>query len=225
MNTRRIVLLIALLLITFVLIGGWFVLPVRGQSCNIIVNGADATKCVTVTGSTDLQVLIGNVGPRFVVWRANEIRYVSVGPFSDVLLGLMGQVEDRIVIRHANANRLSILTYPKGVANDTTPPQISEVVVTNVGSGGVKITWLTNEFASSFLEYGVQSGAYTHDVTDPLYLKGHEIILTGLINETTYYFRLTSTDRSDNAFQSQEYSFTVQSPPQSTVAYIPVIRR
>jgi hypothetical protein len=223
MNVRRIALLLATLLVSFVLIGGWFVLPVRGQSCNIIVNGADATKCVTATGSTDLQALIGNVGPRFVVWRANEIRYVSVGPFSDVLLGLMGQVEDRVVIRHANANRLNILTYPRGLANDTLPPQISEVVVNDVGSGSVKITWLTNEFASSFLEYGVQSGAYTHNVTDSLYLKGHEIILTGLTAETTYYFRLTNTDRSDNVFQSQEYSF--QSLPQSTVSYIPVIRR
>jgi hypothetical protein len=225
MGKRRIAFLITLMLVTYAFVGSQFVLSVSGQSCNIIVNNADATNCVGVAGSADLNSLIGNVEQRFTVWYANDIYYVSVGPFSDVLLALMGQVEDRFVIRYANANILYRTAYPKGLANDTAPPQISGVVATNIGAGMVKITWLTNEFASSFLEYGVQSGVYTQNVTDPLYLKGHEIILSGLAAETTYYFRLTNTDRSDNVFQSQEFNFTVQTPPQSTVAYIPLIRR
>lgn len=154
MNRRGITLLKTWLLLALTLVALHSPLPVRGQSCDIIVNNADATNCVGVAGSADLNSLIGNVGPRFVVWRANDIRYVRVGPFSDVLLGLMGQVEDRFVIRYANANKLYATAYPKGLANDTTPPQISELIVETIGTDRVKISWLTNEFASTVLQYG-----------------------------------------------------------------------
>lgn len=62
-------------------------------------------------------------------------------------------------------------------------------------------------------------------MADPLYFKRHEMILTGLTAETTYYFRLTHTDRSGNVFRSQKYRFTVDDGPKAYVIHLPFVRR
>ncbi|QLQ04673.1 MAG: fibronectin type III domain-containing protein [Anaerolineae bacterium] len=54
--------------------------------------------------------------------------------------------------------------------------------------GGVKITWTTDEFATSEVRYGTAPGAYTHTVSDPLFEKNHSLTLTGLTAGRTYYF-------------------------------------
>jgi len=215
MNARRIAPLIIVVLAGLVL-----ALPVRGQSCGIIVNNADATQCITVTGSSALNTLIANIGPRFVVEYANGIQYISVGPISSDLQTLLGQVNTRIVIQYANANRTHTFAYPVGLVGDTTPPQINTVAVEPLGSGSVKISWFTDEFATSTLKYGTQSGAYTQTITDPLYYKLHELSLTGLTPGTTYYYRVRSTDRSGNMAESQERSFTA-----TISVYLPLIKK
>ncbi|MGB3457956.1 MAG: fibronectin type III domain-containing protein [Halobacteriota archaeon] len=45
-----------------------------------------------------------------------------------------------------------------------------------------------DEFADSVLKYGVNSTAYTELSIDVLFVKDHEITLTGLSPGTTYYF-------------------------------------
>jgi hypothetical protein len=45
-----------------------------------------------------------------------------------------------------------------------------------------------DEFADSVLKYGVNSTAYTELSIDELFVKDHDITLTGLSPDTTYYF-------------------------------------
>jgi hypothetical protein len=187
---------------------------VRGQSDGIIVDGADETTTLTVAGSANLNALIADVRPRLEVWYANSIHYYDI----TVPSGLPSLIEDRMIIWYANSNRTHTLAYPAGLTEDTTPPQISELTTTPVGTHSVRVSWRTDEFAASSLEYGTQSGAYTETVTDTLYRKLHEVTLTGLTTGRTYYFRLRNTDRSDNTGVSSEHSFTVHVP-----VYLPLV--
>ena len=98
MNARRIALSIGVVLVGLAL--AW---PVRGQSGDIIVNNADATTTLTVTGSSDLNTLITDVGPRSVLQHANSIWYYGISPIPSDLQTLLGQVGHRSVIQYANS--------------------------------------------------------------------------------------------------------------------------
>ncbi len=63
-------------------------------------------------------------------------------------------------------------------------------------NNSVKVTWKTDEFADSMLKYGMNSTAYTKICIDVLFVKDHEITLTGLSPDMTYYFVVNSTDQS-----------------------------
>ncbi|MEA2051915.1 MAG: fibronectin type III domain-containing protein [Euryarchaeota archaeon] len=84
---------------------------------------------------------------------------------------------------------------------------ITDISIINLVNNSAKITWKTDEFADSVLKYGVNSMAYTELSIDLLFVKDHEITLTGLSPDTTYYFVVDSTDQSGNTAESSEYRF------------------
>jgi len=92
-----------------------------------------------------------------------------------------------------------------------------------MGSDTAVITWTTDEFATSVVLYGVKPGVYPQTVSDPLYAKQHRITLTELTLGATYYYRVQSTDRSDNTTTSSEQSFTAQ--PYFYSVYLPLVMR
>ncbi|NQE53375.1 hypothetical protein C5S29_07260 [ANME-1 cluster archaeon GoMg3.2] len=63
-----------------------------------------------------------------------------------------------------------------------------DITVINLVNNSAKITCVTDEFADSVLKYGVNSAASTELSIDELFVKEHEITLTGLSPDTTYYF-------------------------------------
>jgi hypothetical protein len=215
MKARRAALPIIVLLTVLALVA-----PARGQPDDFVVTNADQLTTLAVSASSSLNGLIAGVTSRFVVQYANHIRYYAMTPIAASLQTLLGQVGDRFVIRYANANRLYAFTYPMEMLADVTPPQITGVTVARLDAGSVRISWFTNEFATSRLQYGAQTGTYTHTITDSLYYKLHEVVLTGLVPGTTYYYTIGSTDRSGNPTDSQEYSFTAASP-----VFLPFVRR
>jgi chitodextrinase len=95
--------------------------------------------------------------------------------------------------------------------NDTIPPVIANVSVINVTNNSAVITWITDEFADSVVKYGENSTVYTKICRDALFVKEHEITLTGLAPATTYYFVVNSTDRSGNSVESLECWFDTSS--------------
>ena len=169
---------------------------------------------------SSFQTLLDQVSAKVIVQYANTIRSDGIPPMPGALQTLLGQVSDRIVLQYAKANRQESLVYPVALFNDTTPPQVSGITVRQTGSGSVTISWTTDEFASSTVIYGTQPGVYPHTVGNPLYTKQHAIPLTGLTPGTTYYYKVRSTDRSDNTATSAEHSFTAQ-----LYVYLPLVKR
>ena len=122
----------------------------------------------------------------------------------------------RTVSKDANDNEIvsseqSFTTQPDGTA-----PEITGVTEANIGATSAIVLWLTNEDATSNLVYDVFSrstaGAYAlsaptvEDTTaDNM---NHSIALSGLIDNTTYYYRVLSKDAAGNETISVEYNFT-----------------
>ncbi len=244
MNARRIIPLLALAALIAIL-----AIPAHGQT-GIIVNNADTVRqegvrldsglssatrsvgprIVLLYANTkreeriaalpaDLRTLFAQVPARIILQYANTMRRTSlIAPPTD-LRTLFGQVADRIILQYANTSRQMTLVYPVALIGDTVPPQIRDVRTQSV-VGGVKVTWTTDEFATSEVRFGIAQGAYTQTASDPLFDKTHALTLTGLTAGRTYYFVVRGADRSGNQAQSGEYQVKVQ-----TKMHLPVMLR
>lgn len=98
----------------------------------------------------------------------------------------------------------SIVSY-----DDTTPPLISQVSVTDITDIGFRVTWLTDEPATSQVEYGESSSYGSSTAVDTDLTTDHEVVVTGLEADTTYYIKAVSTDAAGN-IAADENSDTVQ---------------
>ena len=64
--------------------------------------------------------------------------------------------------------------------------------------GTATVTWTTDEPATSRVDYGTSAGSLTSFVSDGTLTTSHSVELTGLSPDTTYHFRVTSTDAVPN---------------------------
>ncbi len=81
---------------------------------------------------------------------------------------------------------------------DTLPPIISALVVAP-STNSAAIAWTTNEAATTKVTYGLSPDALVFTATVAGLSTSHTIPLTGLVSGTTYYYRVISTDASNNS--------------------------
>lgn len=99
--------------------------------------------------------------------------------------------------------------YSFVTTTDTKAPVISNISVPVASPTQLVIFWITDEPATSQLEYGTTAstsdGSYAHstDIDSTLSLS-HAVAISGLTAETTYYFRAKSTDAAGNTAVSDE---------------------
>jgi hypothetical protein len=90
--------------------------------------------------------------------------------------------------------------YAASYAVDNTPPVITNVSAAPGFGGTALITWDTSTEASdSRVDFGTAPGSLTGSAADPSLVTLHSITLTGLLPNTTYYYRVTSKDAFNNA--------------------------
>lgn len=91
-----------------------------------------------------------------------------------------------------------------GGGTSTTPPTISSVVSSGITTTSATITWNTDELSNSTVGYSTAQGVFTNEtgnasmVDDSGGVGAHQVVLTGLSPNTTYYCRVKSTDASSN---------------------------
>ena len=113
-------------------------------------------------------------------------------------------------------------TQVRGTADAFATPDITVPVITNVDSSAIgtttaTITWDTDEDADSWVEYGI--GDYASSSTlDPTMVQPHSVDLTGLTEDSTYQYRVTSEDDSNNSATLAGTDFDTG----SAIAYQPV---
>jgi hypothetical protein len=107
---------------------------------------------------------------------------------------------------------------------DTTPPVISDVQVASTTETTTVIHWTTNEISDSQVQYGEASSnwdSYPFSCSETSRVISHSITLTGLSDNTTYYFRVGSSDVSGNGPTiSSEGNFgTENTSPNATIIF------
>jgi hypothetical protein len=80
---------------------------------------------------------------------------------------------------------------------DVTPPLITGVAASPSAASAL-ITWATNEPSNSVVNFGTSPSELTGTVTDPAVVVNHAVTISGLVPNTTYYFRVSSTDANNN---------------------------
>jgi hypothetical protein len=91
---------------------------------------------------------------------------------------------------------------------DLTPPVISGVDVIDVTVDSVTIAWVTDESATTQVEYGLTTSYGSSSEFDSSLFKTHTVTLGDLIPNNKYYFRLISKDESGNIGKSESHTFT-----------------
>ena len=88
--------------------------------------------------------------------------------------------------------------YAVTYAPDETGPVITNVSALADPAGTALITWTTDEPSDSQVDYGTTQDTLGTAVSNASLVTSHQINLTGLTHSQTYYYRVISTDSSDN---------------------------
>ena len=88
--------------------------------------------------------------------------------------------------------------YEAIYAVDDTAPAISNVAASAPGDGTADITWDTDEASDSKVDYGTDPDNLDQSQSNPGLTTSHDIQLSGLAPNTTYYYRVSSTDAASN---------------------------
>jgi len=91
---------------------------------------------------------------------------------------------------------------------DTTAPVISKINIAGYTGETATITWETDEDTMGQVEYGTTDAYGKLAATDGELTTSHSVELTGLQPNTTYHFRVNSTDGSGNEAGSGDQAFT-----------------
>ena len=97
-------------------------------------------------------------------------------------------------------------------SDDITPPNLSgEGPQVIPSSDSAQVTWVTDEAADSFVEFG-ETTDYGSIQGDPTMITNHSVIIIGLTPLNVYHYRVRSKDASQNETISQDYSFMTTVP-------------
>lgn len=113
-----------------------------------------------------------------------------------------------------------------GEAPDTTAPVISGVTISGVSTSQAVISWTTDEVAQSLVKYDVNQNfdTYPFSHSSTSLTTSHSLTLTNSIAaNTTYYFKVCSTDASGNQSCTNELQFTTSaasSTPSTTATTV-----
>lgn len=106
--------------------------------------------------------------------------------------------------------------------SDTSAPIISSIAVSSISTSSATVTWVTNELASTRVNFGTSSSYGLFASTSGL-ATSHAVALAGLNPSTLYHFQVVSQDVSGNTATSSDGTFTTNSLPDTTAPVISAI--
>jgi peroxiredoxin len=123
----------------------------------------------------------------------------SAMPFT-LMIDRDGIIKDSRIGHFENKNEiLAFIDKAKGLpVADRTPPEISEIVVSNITGTGAVITWETEESATSIVDYQEAAQSESFRQMSEVQVTRHSVTLTDLKPLTEYKFVIRSVDVSGN---------------------------
>ena len=166
---------------------------------------------VSTTGSGSV-----SLDPTGGIYDEDTVVTVTATPDSGSLFSgwggdLDGQGNPAVITMTQAASAIAIF------ALDAIAPVISDVEVT-VGLNSALIGWTTDEPAESSVSYGETSSYELGAVVDTSYTTNHQLIITGLDEQTPYHFQISAQDAYGNTNDSIDYTFTTTSDPSGIVS-------
>ena len=141
---------------------------------------------------------VGNVGPK-TLSKINELLTEGAGS--------SGKIPPGLLIAPGIQKKLCATSTP-----DTIVPVISDVMATSTTATTTQIKWLTKELSNSKVWYSTSTlivvATSTSIASSSDYVLNHAITLSDLTATTTYYYLVTSADKSGNTATATEKSFT-----------------
>lgn len=104
-----------------------------------------------------------------------------------------------------------------GETIDNTPPAIS-AIGSAPASDKAAIMWTTDEQSNSSVDYGLTSGYGSTSPVQPALVTKHTVLLTGLVPQKVYHYRVRSRDGSGNTSVSGDRTFST-SPAGALAAF------
>jgi len=124
---------------------------------------------------------------------------------------LPASVDDVRVYNQALSSAAVLQLYNDTVPTDTTPPVISGIGVSGIGSSSATIAWTTDEAADSQVNYGLTTAYGSSTTLNTSLVLPHSQGLTGLTGGTLYHYRVRSRDAAGNLTVSGDATFTTTS--------------
>lgn len=107
----------------------------------------------------------------------------------------------------------SVYTFTtKGFA-DTIGPDMTTPMVTGITETQAVVYWTTTEPATTQVAFGLAADLLNNQSATPGLMEKHDITLTNLAAETTYYVKAISADTTGNPSESEVISFTTAAAP------------
>jgi hypothetical protein len=211
---------------------------------DLIVGSAQSRNVPVISARQLLTWLDGRNGSSFgaIQWSADALTFtIAVGAGASGLEAMLPTRADgarmlTALTRDGSPVPYSLLTvkgveyaffaadpgaYQASYPLDLAPPAISALSALVGSNGTATIQWLTDERATSVVEYGTQPSTLDQVLADPLFVTSHGLVLGGLSADTTYYFRVRSVDPLGNSAASAVDSFHVTivdtTPPSVTL--------
>jgi chitodextrinase len=172
-------------------------------------SGASYTKNVLTTLTllaTDIsgvaQMKLSDISTNFDALTA--IAFSS--PYSWTLLGVDGVKTVYAWFKDSAGNWMTT-PVSDTIILDCQPAQISNITVTNISATSATLSWTTSESTEDYVDYGFTS-AYsisTNEEASPVLT--HTAIISSLSADSTYNFRIVSSDRAANQSFSTNQTF------------------
>jgi hypothetical protein len=190
--------------------GGDFTAPVISN----VSTSSLSTTSVTITWDTD-ELSDSTIGFSEDTGYASEVGSITMDTSHSLTLSNLTP-DTKYYFRAMSADALNNKateedseTYYFTTLADTTGPTISDIKSV-VGETSAGVTWATSEAADSLVEYSIDT-SYSSSTSSASLVQGHALTLSGLTNETTYNYRVTSEDIYGNSTTSPSYTFTTSS--------------
>jgi len=154
-----------------------------------------------------------NVSACWLEWNGINESMAMVGFGENVYCYINKSDNEGIYVYNVYANDTSGNIGSRGVRTitfDITSPSIENLTITNITTNSAIISWQTNEYANSTINYGIDLNL-SYNKSDSNFVVNHSIMLTGLNSKTKYYFNIISCDLAGNCNVSGPYNFTTLS--------------
>ncbi|MES2216539.1 MAG: peptidoglycan-binding protein [Patescibacteria group bacterium] len=203
----------------------FFVAELIGRTGTLHLNNGDLLATPSWNSSTDSVNIYGlpqNTTRSFRVSGSVEIPSNATTSTTFKMIAIpYGINSSQSAIDNLILSNLANLTFTVPVpSTDTVAPVLTSITASSTGPTSARAQWITNEAATTQMEYGLTNfyGSFTQ--LNPALTIFHDVMINGLLSNTPYHYRVISTDGAGNTGRSSDGTFVTYSNQFPTISLV-----